>query len=55
MGQPDGGWYDDTPPRVIAATPTDKAINVKAQKINICTDSFLAEPEDDESDPVPRL
>ena len=41
MGQPDGGWYDDTPPRVIAATPTDKAINVKAQKINIWFNEYI--------------
>ena len=24
MGQPDGGWYDETPPRVIKAIPEDK-------------------------------
>ena len=41
MGSPDGGWYDDTPPRVIAATPADKATNVKAKKINIYFDEFI--------------
>ena len=25
MGNPDGGWYDETPPKVLGATPADKA------------------------------
>lgn len=41
MGQPDGGWYDDTPPRVVAATPADKATGVKAKKINIWFNEFI--------------
>ena len=28
MGSPDGGWYDETPPRVVGASPADKATNV---------------------------
>ena len=35
MGNPDGGWYDDTPPRVIGSEPADKATNVKARRIVI--------------------
>jgi hypothetical protein len=41
MGQPDGGWYDDTPPRVVDATPADKATGVKAKKINIWFNEFI--------------
>ena len=41
MGNPDGGWYDDTPPRVIGATPSDKATNVKARKVNIWFNEFI--------------
>lgn len=41
MGQPDGGWYDDTPPRVVGATPGDKATDVKARKINIWFNEFI--------------
>ena len=41
MGQPDGGWYDDDPPRVIGATPADQATNVKSQKITIFFDEFI--------------
>ena len=41
MGQPDGGWYDDTPPRVIGATPGDKATDVKAKKITIYFNEYI--------------
>jgi len=41
MGSPDGGWYDDDPPRVIGATPEDKATNVKSKKITILFDEFI--------------
>ena len=41
MGQPDGGWYDDTPPRVIGATPADKATDVSAKKINIWFNEYI--------------
>ena len=27
MGSPDGGWYDDDPPRVLGCSPEDKATN----------------------------
>ena len=32
MGNPDGGWYDETPPRVVGATPADRATNVKTKR-----------------------
>ncbi|MBF1562073.1 MAG: Ig-like domain-containing protein, partial [Prevotella salivae] len=41
MGNPDGGWYDETPPRVIGATPADKDINVKVRKVKISFDEFV--------------
>ncbi len=41
MGQPDGGWYDETPPKVIGATPADGAVNVKEKKVNIYFDEFI--------------
>ena len=41
MGQPDGGWYDETPPKVIGADPADGAVNVKAKKVNIYFDEFI--------------
>lgn len=41
MGQPDGGWYDETQPSVIGASPADGATNVKAHKISILFDEFV--------------
>lgn len=41
MGQPDGGWYDETPPKVIGADPADGGINVKSKKVNIYFDEFI--------------
>lgn len=41
MGQPDGGWFDETPPKVIGALPADGAVNVNQKKINIYFDEFI--------------
>ncbi len=41
MGQPDGGWYDETPPRVIGANPADGGVNVKAKKVSIFFDEYI--------------
>ena len=41
MGQPDGGWYDETPPRVLHATPADGATGVNTQKISIHFDEYV--------------
>ncbi len=41
MGNPDGGWYDETPPHVVGASPADGATHVKARKITISFDEFI--------------
>ena len=41
MGQPDGGWYDDDPPKVVGSTPEDRATTVKAKKITIYFDEYI--------------
>ena len=41
MGSPDGGWYDDDPPRVIGCSPEDQATNVTSNKITIYFDEFI--------------
>ena len=41
MGQPDGGWYDETPPRILSATPADKSVNVSSKKIYINFDEYI--------------
>ena len=41
MGQPDGGWYDDDPPKVLGSTPADQSTNVKTKKITILFNEFI--------------
>ena len=41
MGSPDGGWYDDDPPRILGCSPEDKATNVTSKKITIYFDEFV--------------
>ena len=41
MGQPDGGWYDDDPPKVLGCTPADQATNVTTKKIAILFDEYI--------------
>ena len=41
MGNPDGGWFDDTPPRVIGTDPVDKGTNIKAKKISIYFNEYI--------------
>ena len=41
MGNPDGGWYDETPPRVVGASPSEKATGVKTRKVFINFDEYI--------------
>ena len=41
MGQPDGGWYDDDPPKVIGSSPLDQSANVHSKKITIFFDEYI--------------
>ena len=41
MGSPDGGWYDDTPPRVVSSSPADKGTNVHSRKVQINFSEFI--------------
>ena len=41
MGSPDGGWYDDDPPKVIGADPEDKGTNVRSKKVTIYFDEYI--------------
>ena len=41
MGSPDGGWYDDTPPRVVNSTPDNRGVNVKTNKITINFSEYI--------------
>lgn len=41
MGSPDGGWFDDDPPKVLSCTPADQATNVTTKKISIVFDEYI--------------
>lgn len=41
IGSPDGGRYDETPPVVLSASPADKSVNVRSQKVSILFDEFV--------------
>lgn len=42
MGQPDGGWYDETPPKIVSTNPTDGGANVKSRKVRITFDEYVS-------------
>ena len=46
MGSPDGGWFDDDPPRVIGSIPAEQETGVTSQKMTIYFDEYikLADP-----------
>ena len=41
MGSPDGGWYDDDPPRIIGSSPAEQSTNVTGKKVTIYFDEFI--------------
>ncbi len=41
MGQPDGGWYDELPPRVVATSPAEGATDVSSRHILIGFDEYV--------------
>ena len=41
MGSPDGGWYDDDPPRILGSTPTERATGVNTRKMTIYFDEYI--------------
>lgn len=41
IGSPDGGRYDEEPPRVLGATPADRATDVSSKRISILFDEFV--------------
>ena len=41
MGAPDGGWYDETPPRVVGAIPAEKSTHVDKRHIRINFNEFV--------------
>ena len=41
IGRPDGGPYDETPPRFIGSTPAAGALNNQRTKVSLLFDEFI--------------
>lgn len=41
IGNPDGGRFDETPPRVVGSSPADGAVNVSKKKVQILFDEYI--------------
>ena len=41
MGSPDGGWYDEDPPRILATHPVERSTGVTAKKMTIYFDEYI--------------
>lgn len=41
MGNPDGGWYDETPPYVVGAVPAEGAVGVRQNKLHIYFNEYI--------------
>ena len=41
IGSPDGGWYDETPPRIVKSVPAKNAVNVNGKKVSIYFNEFV--------------
>lgn len=41
MGNPDGGWYDDTPPKVVGSSPADGGTDVTQKKVIINFNEYI--------------
>ena len=41
IGSPDGGAYDETPPRVLTSMPENQAVNANRKKINIRFNEYI--------------
>lgn len=41
IGSPDGGRFDETPPRVLGSTPVDGAVRVTGKKVQILFDEYV--------------
>lgn len=41
MGQPDGGWFDEVPPRVVGASPAERSTDVTSRRIDIRFSEYI--------------
>lgn len=41
MGSPDGGWYDETPPKILSTTPDHRGTDVNSRKVSILFNEYV--------------
>ena len=41
MGSPDGGWYDEIPPRIVSASPEERSVGVTTNKMYIYFNEYI--------------
>ena len=41
MGEPDGGWYDETPPKILGTSPANGSDDVNSKKVTILFNEFV--------------
>jgi len=41
MGAPDGGWYDETPPRIVETVPQEGSVNISPKKMTIRFSEYI--------------
>jgi len=41
MGSPDGGWYDETPPKILGTSPANGSDDVNSKKVTILFNEFV--------------
>lgn len=41
MGSPDGGWYDETPPKIVSTSPAEYATKVSGKRVQINFDEYI--------------
>ena len=41
MGNPDGGWFDEQPPKIIGTLPQDGSVNAHSRKMRIRFNEYI--------------
>ncbi|MCF0201960.1 MAG: Ig-like domain-containing protein [Bacteroidaceae bacterium] len=41
MGNPDGGWFDEEPPYVVATSPMENAVNYKGRRVYLLFNEYI--------------
>ena len=53
IGSPDGGIYDEIPPKVVSSSPADRSVGISSRKMQIHFDEYIKLENDYEKVIVP--